>query len=142
MFVTQTDVPTALAAELNVPVTSVEHEACPATDVLRRVGDKWSVLVIVLLGPGPLRYGELDRSIENISQRMLTRTLRGLERDGLVTRTTFPTVPVTVEYELSPLGRTLLTPLSALADWAIEYERDIAHARESFDNGRGAHASL
>ena len=142
MFVTQTDVPTALAAELNVPVTGVEHEACPATDVLRRVGDKWSVLVIVLLGPGPLRYGELDRSIENISQRMLTRTLRGLERDGLVTRTTFPTVPVTVEYELSPLGRTLLTPLSALADWAIEYERDIAHARESFDNGRGAHVSL
>lgn len=140
MFVTQTDVPTALAAELNLPVTSVEHEACPATDVLRRVGDKWSVLVIVLLGPGRLRYGELDRSIENISQRMLTRTLRGLERDGLVTRTTFPTVPVTVEYELSPLGRTLLTPLSVLADWAIEYERDIAHARENFDNVRGAPA--
>ncbi|HEX6344423.1 helix-turn-helix domain-containing protein [Umezawaea sp.] len=133
-----TDVPTVLAAELPLPVKPSEHEACPVTDVLRRVGDKWSVLVVVLLGRGPRRFGELNRDIENISQRMLTRTLRALERDYLVTRTVYPTVPATVEYGLTDLGRTLLVPLSALTDWAIAHRHDIEAARYRYDRSREA----
>nr|WP_207550432.1 helix-turn-helix domain-containing protein [Parafrankia irregularis] len=126
-------VPTVLAVDLGLPVTPAEHEACPITDVLRRVGDKWSVLVVVLLGRGPRRFNELHRLVEGISQRMLTRTLRGLERDGLVTRTVAPTVPVTVEYSLSELGVTLLVPLSVLTDWVITHQDEIADARHEYD---------
>nr|WP_239157464.1 helix-turn-helix domain-containing protein [Actinocatenispora thailandica] len=113
------------------PVPAAEHEQCPVTDVLRRVGDKWSVLVIVLLGTRPYRFNELHRGIETISQRMLTRTLRGLEADGLVHREVHPTVPPSVEYSLTPLGRTLLVPLSALADWAVQHQPEIAAARRA-----------
>ncbi|WP_062206999.1 helix-turn-helix domain-containing protein [Streptomyces sp. NBRC 109706] len=122
---------------LALPVSADEHRACPATDVLRRVGDKWSVLVLVCLGDGPLRFHQLHRGIEEISQRMLTRTLRALERDGLVTRTVFPTVPATVEYDLSPLGRTLLAPLSALAHWALTHAPEVAEARARHDAAGG-----
>lgn len=128
---THTNVPSMLATELPTPVPTGEHEACPVTDVLQRVGDKWSVLVIALLGRHPYRYNELHRSIDGISQRMLTRTLRALEIDGLVDRVVFPTVPPTVEYSLTPLGITLLRPLSALADWAVEHSADIAAARQA-----------
>ncbi|PRY40557.1 winged helix-turn-helix transcriptional regulator [Umezawaea tangerina] len=128
-----TDVPAVLTAELPLPVTTSEHEACPVTDVLRRVGDKWSVLVVVLLGRGPRRFGQLNRDIEDISQRMLTRTLRALERDDLVTRTVHPTLPPTVEYGLTDLGRTLLVPLSALTDWAIAHRGDIEEGRARYD---------
>ena len=83
--------------------------------------------------PGPLRFNELRRSIGSISQRMLTLTLRGLERDGLVTRTVFPTIPPRVDYELTPLGRDLLEPVSTLGDWAIRNQAKIARAREQFD---------
>jgi DNA-binding HxlR family transcriptional regulator len=103
------------------------------SDVLARVGDKWSVLVVTRLGEGPLRFNELRRSIGGISQRMLTLTLRGLERDGLITRTVFPTIPPRVDYELTPLGRDLLQPVSALGDWAIRNQPKIARARERFD---------
>lgn len=102
-------------------------------EVLNRVGDKWSVLAIVLLGDGPRRFSELRRTIEGISQRMLTLTLRGLERDGLVHRTVFPTVPPRVEYALTPLGRTLLTTVSALATWATRNGYRIYRARLEFD---------
>src|ERR1700676_2101410 len=88
------------------------------SDVLARIGDKWSVLVVSRLRDGPLRFNELRRSIEGISQRMLTLTLRGLERDGLVTRTIFPTIPPRVDYELTDLGRTLLEPVLAISQWA------------------------
>jgi DNA-binding HxlR family transcriptional regulator len=88
--------------------------------VLNRVGDKWSVLVVGLLGDGSKRFSALRRSIEGISQRMLTLTLRGLERDGLVTRTIFPTIPPRVDYELTAMGRTLLKPINALAEWSDE----------------------
>ena len=88
-------------------------------DVLARVGDKWSVLVVSRLGDGPVRFNELRRSIGGISQRMLTLTLRGLERDGLITRTAFPTIPPRVDYALTVLGRDLLHPVSALGAWAI-----------------------
>jgi len=103
------------------------------SDVLARIGDKWSVLVVTRLGEKPLRFNELRRSIGGISQRMLTLTLRGLERDGLVTRTVFPTVPPRVDYTLTPLGRDLLAPVSALGAWAIRNQGKIAHAREKFD---------
>lgn len=110
------------------------HGACVAArEVLNRVGDKWSVYVIKLLGDGPKRFSELKRTIDGISQRMLTLTLRGLERDGLVKRTVFPTVPPRVDYELTPLGATLLEPVSALAVWAQEHRYEIQKARERFD---------
>jgi DNA-binding HxlR family transcriptional regulator len=107
-------------------------------DVLARVGDKWSVLVVTRLGPGPMRFNELRRAIGGISQRMLTLTLRGLERDGLVTRTIFPTIPPRVDYELTPLGRDLLKPVSALGEWALSNQAKIARAREQFDGSCAA----
>ncbi len=108
------------------------------SDVLARVGDKWSVLVVTRLGPGPMRFNELRRSIGGISQRMLTLTLRGLERDGLVTRTVFPTIPPRVDYALTPLGRDLLNPVSALGEWATRNQIKIARARERFDENCAA----
>ena len=103
------------------------------SDVLARVGDKWSVLVVTRLGSGAMRFNELRRAIGGISQRMLTLTLRGLERDGLVTRTVFPTIPPRVDYALTPLGRDLLQPVSALGEWATRNQAKIARAREKFD---------
>lgn len=131
MSAANTGVPSVLATRLPAPVPAAEHEQCPVTDVLRRVGDKWTVLVVVLLGSRPFRFNELHRGIEGISQRMLTRTLRGLETDGLVLRTVHPTVPPSVEYRLTPLGESLLHPLSALADWAVTHQPDIAAARRA-----------
>jgi DNA-binding HxlR family transcriptional regulator len=107
-------------------------------DVLARVGDKWSILVVSRLGDGALRFNELRRSIGGISQRMLTLTLRGLERDGLVTRTVFPTIPPRVDYALTPLGRDLLNPVAALGAWAIRHQGKIARAREQFDGNCAA----
>lgn len=108
---------------------------CPAIrEVLHRVGDKWSVLIIDLLGAGPTRFNEIKRSIEGISQRMLTLTLRGLERDGLITRTVFPEIPPRVEYELTSLGETLLVPIQGLAEWAAENRIKIQDARTAFES--------
>ena len=101
--------------------------------VFSRVGDKWSVLIVVLLGGEPRRFNELKRLIGGITQRMLTRTLRGLERDGLVTRTMFPTIPPSVEYALTPLGRSLSKPVRALGVWAQANHAKIAEARENYD---------
>jgi DNA-binding HxlR family transcriptional regulator len=102
-------------------------------EVLNRVGDKWSVMIVGLLGDGPLRFSQLRRSIEGISQRMLTLTLRGLERDGLVTRTVYPTIPPRVDYELTKLGHTLLEPIQALAEWAEQNRTRIQASRDRFD---------
>ena len=107
-------------------------------DILARVGDKWSILVVSRLGEGPLRFNELRRSIGGISQRMLTLTLRGLERDGLVTRTVFATIPPRVDYALTPLGRDLLDPVATLGAWAIRNQAKIARAREQFDGNCAA----
>ncbi len=112
------------------------------SDVLSRVGDKWSVLVVTRLGDGPMRFNELRRSIGGISQRMLTLTLRGLERDGLITRTAFPTIPPRVDYALTPLGRDLLDPVSALGAWAIRNQPKIARAREVFDGAAAMEAKI
>ena len=103
------------------------------SDVLSRIGDKWSVLVVTRLGGGPLRFNQLRRAIGGISQRMLTLTLRGLERDGLITRTAYPTIPPRVDYALTPLGGDLLEPVSALGAWALRNQAKIARARERFD---------
>lgn len=111
-------------------------ESCLAVrEVLNRVGDKWSVQIVQLLANGPMRFSELKRAIDGISQRMLTLTLRGLERDGLVSRTVFPTVPPRVDYELTDLGRTLQEPVTALALWAAENREAIQAARARFDAG-------
>lgn len=109
-------------------------EKCPAVrDVLNRIGDKWSVQIVDLLGDGAMRFSDLRRSIEGISQRMLTLTLRGLERDGLISRTVFPEIPPRVEYELTRLGRTLLEPIQGLAEWADRNRTAIQDARAKFD---------
>jgi DNA-binding HxlR family transcriptional regulator len=105
--------------------------------VLSRIGDKWSVLVIVLLADGPRRFNELKRMIGGISQRMLTLTLRGLERDGHVTRTIFPTIPPRVDYELTELGRGLIKPMQALGQWAMAHIQEIERARAKFDANSG-----
>jgi DNA-binding HxlR family transcriptional regulator len=121
----------------NVPVpppnAHLDSDCRAVASVLARVGDKWSVLVIMLLGDGPRRFNELKRMIGGISQRMLTLTLRGLERDGLVKRTVFPTIPPRVDYELTDLGRGLSKPVKALGQWAHEHQLQITHARERFD---------
>jgi DNA-binding HxlR family transcriptional regulator len=112
----------------------VLHESCLAVrEVLNRVGDKWSVLIVQLLADGPKRFSELRRAIEGISQRMLTLTLKGLERDGLVTRTVYPTIPPRVEYELTDLGRTLRKPIQSLANWAQENRERIQQSRNRYD---------
>ena len=108
-------------------------EDCPVRDVLARVGDKWSVLVVGALSDGPLRFSALKREIEGISQRMLTLTLRNLERDGLVTRTVTPTIPPRVDYELTKAGRTLLDVVESLAGWAEKNRGAIQAAREKYD---------
>ena len=114
-------------------VASVANACRPVTDILSRVGDKWSVMIVMLLGPGPRRFNEIRRAINGISQRMLTLTLRGLERDGLVTRTVFPTIPPRVDYELTPMGQSLRCPIDALGEWAFAHRDEVDAARARFD---------
>ena len=117
-----------------LPPSPQTHGDCRAVaSILARVGDKWSVFVIMMLMNGPLRFNELKRMIDGISQRMLTLTLRGLERDGLVTRTVFPTIPPRVDYELTDLGRGLAQPVQALGQWAFAHLPEIEGARTNFD---------
>ena len=103
------------------------------SEVLSRVGDKWSVLVVMTLCNGPRRFNELKRGIGSISQRMLTLTLRGLERDGLVTRIVTARIPPRVDYALTTLGHSLRSPVEALGSWAIEHQDDVLNARTAFD---------
>lgn len=118
----------------NGKLTAEFDTDCGATrEVLNRVGDKWSVLVVVLLGEGTMRFNELKRALDGISQRVLTSTLRGLERDGLVKRTVRPTNPPQVEYALTALGRTLLGPVRVLAEWAQGNRAKVMKARGEFD---------
>ena len=102
-------------------------------DIISLVGDKWSVLIVVLLGGGKRRFSDIKREVDGISQKMLTVTLRGLERDGYVTRTVYPTIPPKVEYELTDLGRDLLVPLAALGSWALANHDRVARARAAYD---------
>lgn len=132
---TQVSAPQSLRAKVIRPISPVhsEESCAPVRKILTRVGDKWSILTIMLLKERPFRFGELRRSIEGISQRMLTLTLRGLERDGLVSRTVFPTNPPQVEYALTDLGCSLCEPVYALGRWAYESLPDIDAARQDFD---------
>ncbi len=113
-------------------------ECQSVSELLARVGDKWTVLVVGVLGGGPQRFSELQRAIDGISQKMLTTTLRILERDGFCTRTVFPTIPPRVEYELTDLGRDLLVPVKALGDWAVANRERVDAARRRFDARNGA----
>lgn len=106
--------------------------------VLARVGDKWSVQIVRALGPGPRRFSALKRDVDGISQRMLSLTLRGLERDGLVTRTVFPSVPARVDYALTDLGRSLWTPIEALGAWAQRHHAEIESAQRRYDGAAAA----
>ncbi|GAA2788163.1 winged helix-turn-helix transcriptional regulator [Kitasatospora aburaviensis] len=109
------------------------HEDCGIREVLDRIGDKWSVLVVVELAQGVRRFRELQRAVPGISQRMLTLTVRRLERDGLLTRTVHPTVPPQVDYELTPIGHSLTHLVKALADWSAQHRDALARARHHFD---------
>ena len=106
---------------------------CPSRQVLDRIGDRWSVLVVAVLGEGTHRYTELAATIQGVSQKMLTQTLRGLERDGLVTRTVHALVPPRVDYALTDLGRSLLDAISVLAAWATTHMGEVLAARETYD---------
>src|SRR5436853_7819758 len=115
----------------------VPEDCRTVSEVLARVGDKWTVLVVIALGEGPKRFNERRRGLGSISQRMLTLTLRGLERYGLVTRTVFPTIPPRVDYELTKLGHSLLKPVSSLGLWARQNRSAIDAARRRFDAAEG-----
>ncbi|WP_264813215.1 winged helix-turn-helix transcriptional regulator [Gluconacetobacter sacchari] len=120
--------------------SSLEHQPgwsrdpnCPVRDVLDRIGDKWSTLILVTLANGPHRFSAMQRAIPDISKRMLAQTFRDLERDGLIARAVFPTKPPSVEYRLTPLGETILEPLAALVRWADRSHAAITHARLTYD---------
>lgn len=110
-----------------------EFGDCPIRNVLDRIGDKWSLLIVHTLAEAPYRFGELRRAIPDISQRMLTQTLRDLQRDGLIERRVFATVPPSVEYRLTAMGKSLLKPMQGLVDWAGKYQNRIDSARSDFD---------
>ena len=121
-----------------IPDNKHVTEVCPAVNsILSRIGDKWSVMIVMDLAAGPRRFNEIKRDVGGISQRMLTLTLRGLERDGLVSRRVYDTVPPKVEYSLTDLGRSLQGPVVALGEWAIANKAGIYAAREEFDQRMG-----
>jgi DNA-binding HxlR family transcriptional regulator len=128
-----------VAAALD-PCGLADHPDCGIRDVLNRVGDKWSVLVVVELASGVRRFRELQRAIDGISQRMLTLTVRRLERDGLVTRTVYPTVPAQVTYELTARGASLTHLVKQLADWSLAHRDAIAQSRQDYDTTNPDHA--
>lgn len=130
-----------LAAGCEAWLASGYTGACPVRDLLDRVGDTWTVLVILKLGEQPLRFRALLRSVGGISQRMLTVTLRALERDGLASRRVFDSKPPAVEYRLTPLGYSLLEPISALTRWALANDATVRKARMLFDAGRPPRAA-
>ncbi|CTQ68703.1 putative HTH-type transcriptional regulator YybR [Roseibium alexandrii] len=125
---------TTILREIDRSQETSGEAPCPVRDVLDRTGDKWSVQVLLRLAPKPERFNALLRSVSGISQRMLTVTLKGLERDGLVERTVFDTRPPSVEYTLTPLGASLIEHLAALANWAIKNEPQISKNRAAYDN--------
>lgn len=112
---------------------AIHDVACPVREVIDRVGGKWSVQIILATAQGPVRFTELERRIEGISRRMLTLTLRNLERDGLIVRTVYPTVPPKVEYTATEMSRELHDPLERLADWARRHRGNISAARSAYD---------
>jgi DNA-binding HxlR family transcriptional regulator len=110
--------------------------ACPSRQALDRIADRWTMLIVGQLAQRPHRFGELRRAIDGISQKMLTQTLRGLERDGLVSRRVLPTTPVAVEYALTPLGETLIEPMATIQAWAEAHVPEMLAARRAYDAGQ------
>ena len=134
LFVSHIDVPVDRAV---ADGPCLQSAGCKnVAPVLNRVGDKWSMMIVMMLSAGPMRFSQLKRAIDGISQRMLTLSLRGLERDGLVTRTVTPTIPPRVDYELTELGVSLREPVKSLGDWAIAHIACIRAAQERFDSDR------
>jgi DNA-binding HxlR family transcriptional regulator len=123
-------------AFMRLPDDELDAGKCPIRDVLDQIGDKWSTLMLIVLATSPRRFGALRRAIPDISQRMLTETLRNLQRDGLIRRTVFDTVPPSVEYALTPLGESLLEPLASLVEWANMHHTRIRAARAAFETSR------
>jgi DNA-binding HxlR family transcriptional regulator len=119
------------------PAFDVYDDRCPTRLVLDRLGDKWALLILSRLEDGPLRFNRLRRDIRGLSQKVLSQTLKKLERDGLLTRTVFATVPVTVEYELTPLGRTLADTAAALTRWAERNMAAVLAAQQAYDAREG-----
>jgi DNA-binding HxlR family transcriptional regulator len=109
---------------------------CPTRLVLDRIGDKWTVLLLGLLESEPVRFNRLKRDVEGITQKMLSQTLKGLERDGLVARRAFATVPLTVEYSVTPLGKTLQASVEVLRRWAEQHIQEVLHAQSKYDDRR------
>jgi DNA-binding HxlR family transcriptional regulator len=124
---------------IDVP-TAAQDEACPINEVLDHIGGKWSIGIIVAAAAGPIRFTELERTIEGISRRMLTLNLRKLERDGLLIRTVYPTVPPKVEYSLTPIARELGESFATLTAWAERHRHAIAASRRKYDGQLGRHS--
>lgn len=116
-----------------IPALDPYQEDCPTRRILDRIGDRWTVLVVGSLSTGPLRFSAVQRRVQGISQKMLTQTLRALERDGIVTRTAYLEVPLRVEYELTTAGASLLAPLKALETWSIDHFAEVRDSQESYD---------
>lgn len=128
-----TDVTARVAEPLAAPGHHTTARCKAVNSILARIGDKWSVLVVMSLADDTYRFNELKRLVDGISQRMLTLTLRGLERDGLVERTFYPSIPPKVSYALTELGRSLREPVGALGQWAIEHRGTVERSRELYD---------
>jgi DNA-binding HxlR family transcriptional regulator len=117
-------------------VANVYSADCPTRQILDRIGDKWAVLILLLLRDGPVRFNQLRRAIEGISQKMLSQVLKSLERDGLIRRRAIATVPVTVEYSITPLGATLAGAVDPLRDWAERNRKEVSAAQRRYDAQR------
>jgi DNA-binding HxlR family transcriptional regulator len=126
-------------SQSHIDVSALASEACPVSEVLDHVSGKWSIGILVAAAQGPARFTELERSIRGISRRMLTLTLRKLERDGLLVRTVHPVVPPKVEYTLTPMARELHQSLLALTDWAKRHGSAVAAAQAAYDREHGPH---
>jgi DNA-binding HxlR family transcriptional regulator len=116
-----------------VPQEIIDAEACPVTEVIDRISGKWTIGVLVAAAQGPIRFTELERTVEGVSRRMLTLTLRNLERDGLLVRTVYPTVPPKVEYSLTEMAQELYETLAMLTSWAERHRTAVALARKAYD---------
>lgn len=127
---------TRASAQVSAPLpdfANLDFDNCPVRDLLNHIGGKWSTLLLQALSERPYRFGELRRMVPDISQRMLTQTLRDLQRDGYIHREVFPTKPPSVEYSMTPLGRSLYLPLSQVINWALDHHDAVKQARVTFD---------
>lgn len=124
------------------PPWNVMVATCPSRTSLAKIANKWTAMIVIALDGGPLRFGALREAVDGISGKVLSETLRDLERDGIVSRTMYNEMPPRVEYELTPLGQTLRQPLAALGNWAQEHIEDVLRAREDYDQHSGPPAAL